>query len=276
MSAPASLPTEQDALNQHGVFLKKRVLDEISSIPGMGVFAEEFGVAFDVSTAIDILARDKRKDPNLLFVLECKRAYVREKKWLFFRDINRKFRIARFVSTVAGQFGRYVGEVPGIADCHVCSDGYEIVTSLNDCKASPEPIYQAANQLCRGYLGFVKLRIDQRDAARQPNEVDSIVPVLVTTAEIHVAQFDVADISLTTGNLDSRLKKVRVDWLVLKHPFAVPLVSRAVDFRHQPSANPEDAENWNQQFRESIFVVRADKLKSFFSQSFRSHLYGLK
>src|SRR5437879_876801 len=105
MNAAAPFPPEQDALNQHGVFLKKRVLAEIPSVAGMGVFAEEFGAAFDSSTAIDIIARDLRSNPTLLFVVECKRAYARQKKWVFFRDIDKRFRITRLVSTVAGQYG---------------------------------------------------------------------------------------------------------------------------------------------------------------------------
>ena len=276
MSKQSLSNSEQEALNLHGVFLKKRVLSELASIHGMGVFAEEFGVAFDVPTAIDIVARDMRKDPNLVFVLECKRAYVRQKKWIFFDDMDRKCRISRFVSTVAGQLGHYSETIPGRAECHVCSEGYEIVTTGNARKATPDPIHQAANQLCRGYLGFVKLRMDQRDAARQPNENDSIIPVLVTTADIYVARFNVSDISLMTGNLTSGLAEQPADWVVLKHPFAVPSVSKAVDFRYYQSANPADLENWKQQFRESIFVVRAEKLKSFFSKSFRDQLHVIK
>src|SRR5262245_25317137 len=107
MSMSSLSPAEHNALNEHGVFLKKRVLDEIRSIPGIGVFAEEFGVAFDSSTAIDIVAKDKRSDPALLFILECKRAYVRQKKWIFFRDVEREFRTSRRVSAAMGQFGEY-------------------------------------------------------------------------------------------------------------------------------------------------------------------------
>src|SRR5262249_32318461 len=153
MSTSPSFSPEQEALNLHGVFLKKRVLNEISSIGGMGVFAEEFGVAFDVSTAIDIIARDQRNNPTLLFVLECKRAYVQQKKWIFFRDIDRKFRVARFVSAMIGQSGHYSDSIPISSNWPVCSEGYEINTSGKNCKASPNPIYDAANQLCKGYLG---------------------------------------------------------------------------------------------------------------------------
>ena len=273
MSTQSSSPTELDALNLHGVFLKKRVLKEISSIPGMGVFAEEFGVAFHEPTAIDIISRDGRSHPTLLFVLECKRAYVRQKKWIFFRDDDRKFRACRRVSAF-GQSGNYADNIPSLANCHICSEGYEINSKKNSA-ASPEPIYRAANQLSSGYLGFVKLRIEQRTRGTRSDDVDTIIPVLVTTATIEVAEFAASDISLTTGNLASGLSATAVDWLVLKHPFAVPPVGDAGDFRRHPSCS-HDWENWKQQFRESIFVVRADKLRSFFSQPFRDYLYGLK
>jgi len=170
--------------------------------------------------------------------------------------------------------GHYADGIPGVEDCHVCSEGYEIISESN-CTASPDPIYRASNQLSRGYLGFVKLRINQRNSTAQKPEIDFIIPVLVTTADLHIAQYAASDISLETGNLNSALNTERVDWLVLKHPFAVPSVSDAVDFRRRPSCS-HDWENWKQQFRESIYVVRADKLRLFFAQPFRDYLYGIK
>src|SRR5882724_7849494 len=90
-----------EALNCHGVFLKKRVLDEVGRTSGLGIFAEEFGVAFSKTAAIDLIAVDKER-PKLLFIFECKRAYVKDKSWVFVRDVDPNFRFCRTASTMVG------------------------------------------------------------------------------------------------------------------------------------------------------------------------------
>ena len=63
---------ETDALNKHGVFFKKRILQALNEIRDVGIVAEEIGVSFGETRVIDIVAQDKRYNPELLFVFGCK------------------------------------------------------------------------------------------------------------------------------------------------------------------------------------------------------------
>ena len=273
--SPGVSPQEIEALNRHGVFFKKRVLSELRGIDGLDFFSEEFGVTFGSPTAIDLIAFERRQDRLLLFVFECKRAYTKQKTWLFFRDIDTRFRVCRLAS-IMGASGCYSKDVPPLEGLSVCSEGYEMVTVNGTCKADQNPIFEAANQLSRGFLGFSLLRKQQRDRSVGFNQpVDCVVPVLATTAQLRVANLNTLSVSLSTGNLTGDLQCHNADWLVLKHPFALESGGDLKDFRSDPT-NAADLDHWGQIYRESLFVVRAEKLRHFLSNSFRDYLAGLK
>ena len=270
------LKNEREALNCHGVFLKKRVLEEVRKTPGMGLFAEEFGVTFNGSVAIDVIGVNKCEDRQLLFVFECKRAYTKEKRWVFFKDIDATFRLCRAVSS-AMQFGHYTDGTGLPEPPVVCSEGYELVASEKGFKADQDPVYKAGNQLCNGFLGFVGMRMSQRihAAAWQDKVLECMFPVLVTTAELHVADFDVSQISLHTGNLNGHLELPRRSWLILKHPFAEVVDASQSDFRKH-SSHVKEPSHWSQMYRESLFVVTSSMLPQFLSTQFRDCLSNVK
>ena len=94
----------------------------------MEVFAEEFGVEFNEPVAIDIIGVDRQEDRQSLFVFECKRAYVKQKTWIFFQDVSPTFRMFRRVSG-SKQFGYYADELPMSPKLRVCSEGYELLSN---------------------------------------------------------------------------------------------------------------------------------------------------
>jgi len=256
---------ERAALNMHGVFLKKRVIEEISRTSGMDVFAEEFGVTFNEPTAIDVIAVSAKEKQQRLFVFECKRAYAKDKTWVFFRDVDRTFRWCRVVSSIM-QFGQYTSEEPFAGNPPVCSEGYELTNSENLTKANQKPIYEAGNQLSKGFLGFVRTRWTEQlqHNPMSPSEapIDWIFPVLVTTADLCVAEFNAQDISLRSGNLERNLQLKAYDWLILKHPFSTFADESLGDFRNCVP-HEEDRRHWRQVYRESLYVVNASKLPNF-------------
>jgi len=267
---------ERDALNRHGVFLKKRVLEEVRLTPGMVVFAEEFGVTFNEPVAIDVIGVDKRADRHLVFAFECKRAYTKEKTWVFFRDIDPCFRLCRAVSWIM-QFGHYTRGTSLPGNPPVCSEGYELLASERSFKADQNPVYEAGNQLCKGFLGFVGTRMSHKIRLTPvPDKVlECVFPVLVTTAELRVAEFDVSQISLQTGSLDGDLRLTPRDWLILKHPFSEMANAAVSDFRKNPP-HDEDSQHWSQMHRESLFVVNSAKLPRFLAKDFRDYLDAVK
>ncbi|HEY3899524.1 MAG TPA: hypothetical protein VGM54_12965 [Chthoniobacter sp.] len=241
-----------EALNIRGSFLKKRVLQEIyDNIPGLSIFDEEIGMSYGQSRAADIICFHSTSAGNVFYVLECKRV-APGPEWLFLRHIAPNYRELRLVAR-GGLIGGLV-EVP--ANSHlVCSEGYE--TTGGDAAGRTlvdDPVLQAANQLSGAYLGFVKWVKEKRIKARM-----AFVPVLVTTTPLQIADFSWDKVELSSGLLMEPLKVRKVDWLVLKHPFPKP-AGEAEDFRLE-----DEPLMSTQAIAESVYVVQAGALKSFFS-----------
>jgi hypothetical protein len=239
-----------EALNAHGSFLKKRVLQETyDNIPGLSVFDEEIGVSFGQARAADVVCFQSAAGGNVFYVLECKRV-APGLEWLFLRHIAPTYRELRVLAR-GGLIGELV-EVP--ANSHlVCSEGYE--TMGGDAAGRPmdqEAVFQAANQLSGAYLGFIKWVKEKRMKAKM-----AFVPILVTTAPLQIAEFPWDKVELESGLLMQPLKLRKVDWLVLKHPFPKP-VGEAEDFRLE-----DEPLMSTQAVAESIYVVQASALKSF-------------
>ena len=241
-----------EALNAHGSFLKKRVLQEIyDNIPGLSIFDEEIGVSFGQPRAADIVCFQSTSAGNVFYVLECKRV-APGPEWLFLRHIAPNYREMRTVAK-GGLIGELV-EVP--TNSHlVCSEGYE--TSGGDGAGrtmDEDPVFQAANELSGAYLGFVKWVKEKRIKVRM-----AFIPVLVTTAPLQIAEFSWDKVELSSGLLMEPLKLRKVDWLVLKHPFSKP-AGEAEDFRLE-----DEPPMSSQAIGESIYVVQSGSLKSFLS-----------
>lgn len=260
---------ELEALNKHGVFFKKRVLHELTKINGVSIICEELGVTFGGTRVIDILARDKTKKPCVFFVLECKCVY--QKRWIFFRDADQRFRFAR-VQSKAGNFSRFLEKdtwpVP------VVSEGFEFwegdPARNKPPSADQDPIFKAASQLCAGYCGFIARR--HSEFSRSGNQEDAqerYVPVLVTNAELMVLDSDFQEVNLETGKAPDGTGGRRVQELVMKHPFPTPEGINS-DFRNF-QIMPPPAGYWIQLHKESVYVVRADYLSEFFSPTCLDH-----
>lgn len=151
---------ETDALNRHGVFLKKWLVQALSRIEGVGVISEELGVSYGDTRVMDVLAKDVRPNPELFFIFEAKRAYTVERRWIFFRDYDPRYRVLRMQLGLLGHSSVFAQSRPPHAP--VWSEGYEYRKS--DCKADQNPIFQAGAQVAAAYLGLIARR--QRDFSR--------------------------------------------------------------------------------------------------------------
>lgn len=259
---------ETDALNRHGVFFKKRVLQELQSVGGLAIISEELGVKFGSTRVIDIVALDTACRPDVFFILECKRAFTLEKRWFFFRDLDDHYRALRVHSGMQGNSSVFWTGLHG--GMEICSEGYEYRKANQ--AADQDPVFKAASQLAAGYLGFVARR--ERDLHPRPgppaDKVEKYVPLLVTNAELLVLDYDVKGISLETGTVADTPQASSVDWLVLKHPFPTPEgVDR--DLRDEMGVFPS-ARFWGEQHKESIYVVRSTALARFMEPVRRDRL----
>jgi len=211
--------TIRNALNAHGIFFKKAVRREIEGIEGVTILGEEYPVRYMEGASLDLLVElSSDKDARMIFPIECKRAYVRRKKWIFFEDREELSKLCYAFS------GKDLRSHYGSSFGPVCIEGVEIdeerLTKDAFKAASPDPIWRAARQTCKGYLGFVQQELGEREKS-QSSTTDGLIilPVLITTARLFVADADVSEIDLSTGNLAAPLSLKSVPWVVLLHPF---------------------------------------------------------
>jgi hypothetical protein len=117
----------RDALNRHGVFLKKAVLAEVGSLDqdNLSIFGEEVGTSSGGTRVADIVAvhyfDGRAKEHPLFFVIECKRTAPGE-QWGFFKHIDRHYRVSRGTDE-ARPFS--IARQAVLSHNRVCSEGYE-------------------------------------------------------------------------------------------------------------------------------------------------------
>lgn len=259
-----------EALNYHGVFFKKRVIEELRRVHGLDIIAEELGVTFGETRVLDILAMDNEGVPPVLYAIECKRAWRQRKQWFFFKDCVQPYRVARDVSSLMGASSVFAaGTTPS-----VCSEGYELDAQKSDknektlSKADQNPVFKAGTQLAGASLGFIARRLREfhrPGSASGKTHFERVVPVLVTNVEMFVVEDENwSAVDLASGCFDGAAKVTAADYVVLKQPFPTP-EKCAHDFREFPACTPDmDVRYWNQLFTESLHVVRATALLDFF------------
>jgi hypothetical protein len=256
MTATSNIDPVRDALNRHGVFLKKTVLSKLRVMdPHKLTVFEEIGTWFGGTRVADIVAMQKfaAKEITVFFVIECKRVDP-EKQWIFLKHYDKRFRVRRETSDANPEstFHR-----PPESENRVCSEGYEFPAG-KDKAADNDPVFKAAAQLSSAFLGFIHRRQKRRFRERY-------VPILVTTAQLSVVD-DWPIVPLATGRLTRELNRTTVTDLVLKHPFPTPTGVES-DFRERVPS-----ESWADMFTESIYIVQAESLVSFLRPEFRESL----
>jgi hypothetical protein len=270
--ADLRLPDEMtEALNEHGVFLKKEVIRHLQTLPDIQIFGEEVGESFGSTRVADVIAFKSFQNSHLFIVIECKRARPSAKSWLFLRDCDRCYRVVR-QAWHGGASSIFDESKPPYPP--VCSEGYEYVASekgdkkgkiAKTGKADQSPIFEAGTQLASAYLGFMKRILAAGSSGRGVERYDRIVPLLVTTAPLMILQSTLPPISLETGNISNPPVYLKQNFVILKQPMATP-EGLATDFRDN-SGDPQ-----NQSHKESIYVVQAEALREFFAPSHLEYL----
>lgn len=257
MDEPQEIAEVRDALNRHGVFLKKGILSELSRIPGLDILGEEIGTTFGETRVADIVTTEQflNRTQELRLVFECKRVDP-EKRWIFFPHTERRHRISRSADVGVIQSDFY-GPLP--TNYFVCSEGYEFPSKSKSENpvANQDPVFKAASQLAASFLGLVQSALRGRNVSGLQTKL-LFAPILATTARLFVAKHKWDEVPLTSGRIEAGgLQLIECEHLVLKHPFPTPQGFDDSDFRERFN------DPWSQIHTESIYVVRATALKAF-------------
>jgi hypothetical protein len=258
----------REALNRHGVFFKKTVIEQLSLLPGIERIEEEVGATFGETRVADIVATEffPSEQIELRLVFECKRTDPK-KTWIFFRHRDQRHRRSRAPSK--HEQTRFTRPPNEPNPYFVCSEGYEypVKGKGDDLTTNQDPVFKSAEQLSAVFLGLVQkassLRWQEVIGGHPNARTVRFAPILVTTAQIVVAKHKTA--SIETGRIDAgNLELVNVDFVVLKHPFPTP-EGIEHDFR-------DDFAVADQRTTESIYIVRATALQKFLTPSSREFM----
>ena len=270
---PEQLEVAAKAINAHGTLFKKAVRREIENYhhSGLRVLDEEYPASFPNPTSIDLLVEYPGRGSQFRFILpiECKRAYALNKSWVFFRDKADTIKVAYMIG--GGKKLPIIVQTD-LSGFELFSEGIEV--DLGKLSKSPDSAYKcgncdtihdAANQVCKGFLGFVGSQPETSapDANGAPLKPFFSLPLVITTANLYSCDNKIDEVSLGTGNLDSNLKLTEQPWIFLRHPFPEVTGGGFEDFRHSFGGNRTPAE-LSLQFKESVFVVNVRHLEKFF------------
>jgi hypothetical protein len=181
-----------NAINMHGIIFKKAVREVLEGLRSLKIIGEEYPIHYLEGGSLDLLALYLSDTQRYILPIECKRGYVATKKWVFFADPdgNCKLQYLYDDKTIrvgdAGVFSRM--GVP------ICIEGVEIEMSKAEkggaYKASPDAIWKAAFQACKGSLGFLIQEMGQRNKAATSLENFITFPLLITTAPLFVSKMN--------------------------------------------------------------------------------------
>jgi hypothetical protein len=214
-----------EAINKHGIFFKQSVRQKLEGIPNVSIFGEEYPINYLEGGALDLLVQVKAIKCVFVIPTECKRARTTTKQWIFFPDPSNyskfiySFKKNKCIAQHAGNFTNI-----GLT---ICIEGIEVekqetrLKNTNFYKADPDPIWDAANQVCKGLSGILIDEIEQRDKNPEATNIPDIFifPMVITTAQFFLCEADRNAINASSGNYEKELPLREVGWTILSHPY---------------------------------------------------------
>ena len=269
------------ALNEQGFLLQQRILEEIQT-PLRGALGHRWqvraveypvSVGSDSDTRVDVVLTDGTLSQACWhLVLECKRSHPDYKRWVFFdRTPREPIRgDCYFVETadLGGTWAPHerpdppmmhrVDARPAVAQCGIYN--FYVETRLerpnSGKKASATDAIEDA---------FQQVTLGQAGLGRRLREMHNLkfrtVPVVVTTAEILVADFAATDVSLERGDLRAaNLKLSPKPWVAVNYRINDTLVRQG---SLTSNAGRDVAEDVFCRHLRTIFIVQAQKISPF-------------
>lgn len=268
-----TLPNESDfhdafrrAINEHGYAFQYRALKEVrdalQSIGSSFRFVASELPAGVQHGRIDFILEQER--PRTLIAVECKRVNPAFGSWLFLRSpAVTRLRTADWI-----QVDYIHGGGPG-AMLYQCRKGKDITTNAyhvavavrtknrgNTEVHSTDEIEKAVSQACAGASGLADERLWGHGWV-------SIMPMMLTTANLFVSEVKLDESGLNTGDIEpSALVPKRVDWLYYQYPVSRGLRSWA----HSRRPSQDLAQLADLEHIRTVPVVSAAAIKPFFQQ----------
>ncbi len=277
-----------DGLNEHGFLFQEKcaeVLQHNADRTKWVVHTREYPVSTkDRDSRVDIILRDASSTSYEIYaIVECKRVNPTRGYWLFGNPLLPSFSKPLLINLreeETSPTGRHVGKHLTYAQLKLPFD--DIATYLIDnwwldiskkgkqkYDASPRPIEDAFTQVCIGVSGIAQ---EQEIQWRKNPETFSalFVPVVITTAPLYVATYDLKDVDLVSGSINRDKvyfgprgqEAEKMEWLLVDYG-ASRSISPERLYEHVEGISPVELEEYH---KRSIFVVNSEHIVKFFAR----------
>ena len=289
-----------NSLNEQGFIFQEKCAEVInqSATTGWHLHTTEHPVSLkDKDIRIDVIIRDETLSQSSLFgVIECKRVDPRYSCWLFGKPlydvpVPANAQIIKMSPSNRAAVNILRDEmrfVPIRAHFNVHAfyiDNWWVEVNIQEDRppnkrlSNPEPLERVFIQVCRGVGGLVTEQKRQRTKTlRDLDEDDTdefedltsetyFVPIVITTAPLYVASYDLSDVGIVNGTLGrnsinfmgSPLSPEPVRWVMIDYGAAASVTPDELYYNFH-GVDPVDLEPYN---RRSIFVVNSDYINDF-------------
>ena len=285
------------ALNIHGTFFERKCQKIIKDAAGWRLFATNCPVSYQrpgstappKESSLDIKAHLGPSSSylssykSLTLLIECKKNNPEFIEWMFFpaRPYTTYLSCVEIKSAqtnindakIRTHLLPLTHNLPIADDCRETRGNYSDYKKKGErgiTKTANNAVSDAAYQVALATQAVVTEAAEPRNCIRfNPTSntlVDSklFVPVIVTTARLYMCEFDLGDISLSTGEIPfDRVKLAPMPYLIYKYPLPHSLQSDFSFTTHEALiyGSPEVF------LYMSVFVVHGEKLESFLNDA---------
>ena len=272
-----------EGLNEHGFLFQEKcaeVLKKNEKITEWRVQTEEYPVSANVKdTRVDIVLRDTSTDGGnhqLYAIVECKRVNPTLGYWLFGNPLG-TYSQPLLINLKAGDsksgnysinYAQLSCSFDGVAAYLIDNWWLEIGKKGSKRYSSPNPIEDAFIQACIGVSGIVQEL--ELQCKKDPQKLSTLfIPVVITTAPLYVAVYDLRDVDLVSGNINRDKvyfgprgqKPEKKKWLLIDYGASRSISPERLD-EHIQGISPVELEEYH---KRSIFVVNSESIVEFFA-----------
>lgn len=279
-----------DGLNEHGFLFQEKcaeVLQHNTHKTKWRVHTTEYPVSIkDRDSRVDIILRDESGNSHQIYaIVECKRVDPTRGYWLFGNPLGTYSQplLINVCEKETSPSGRHIGKHIRYAQLKLHFD--DIATYLIDnwwleivkkggkqsYDATPKPIEDAFTQVCIGVSGIAQEQETQW--RKNPEKFSALfIPVVITTAPLYVATYDLKDVDLASGRIERDKvyfgprgqEAEKMEWILVDYG-ASRRISPELLYEHAPilGISPVHLEELH---KRSIFVVNSEHIVKFFAR----------
>jgi len=189
-----------------------------------------------IDGTVDVLAETSIGGIVLILPVECKKADPKLKHWVFEPHRPTGLRDKPYFMFTKDGENWFTQEYNLPTLGYNTYSGYENCVNVFEFSEDKGALSRNADKMLRGYFAIKQPNeavpgIVEKipSVSRQPAARNFIIPIVVTTANLWIAQYDPKDINKATGEIDTaKLDLVHKDWLLYHYPLAFHEQTRGI------------------------------------------------